>query len=151
MGRAKSSTLEKIKDSFGEITQFGQERYLGFCKGALFFVVYCDGKKFVRCNPVSYSILGMCREGRDGRNIHYILFPGLTDPLSFLLVYFGTVLILNLGGLSIGESAFIGILWYICVAVLTFLASKYTSRSKKKKKALEDFMEYIIKIPGNEG
>lgn len=108
-----------------------------------FFVTYCDGNDFARFYPIFYSMIGVCKMSKKGIKLDYIMFPGFTAPISFLINFLGGFLTMILAGISAEYAIVLSFVWYIGVAVLTGIASKFTSRGKKSRQALKDFLNYL--------
>ena len=125
--------LREILDSH---LQLGTERYPGWVLGPLFSISYYSGKEFLHKNyPIYNKIIGLCINNRNGCDIRYFMFSGLTDPVSFMIQYIAALLIILVADTNRNFS-FLGILLpplllSIFVSILTFFPSKFTEAGKE--------------------
>ena len=124
----------------------GQERYVGKVLGGFFRIAYYSGKEFGRrLYPIKNTLTGFSWEKDGQTEIRYFLFYGLTDPLSLISIYLGTLVVLAAALLSQDLSLKGIFLWALCwtaaIGALTFLISYLSESGRKRAEALKKLMK----------
>lgn len=134
---------ERFKESLDSRFAFGSERFTGWMIGRFFSLSYFSGHEFLRRNyPICNKAMGFVRE-RDGKaEILFLTFKGITDPVSFLLLYLGCLVIFAAAKIPLSIGWWLSLLWYAAVAALTFLFTALSERGKEGDQKLKVFAEH---------
>lgn len=134
--------LKKIEEKLDNITQFGQERYIGKCIGSWFYIIYCSGEvPFSKMyNPLFYSAVGYMKKNC---TIKKKIFCGLTDPVVTIIQLVFSYIIFEIVLSDVMLSIFLAVVWCGGVGILTYFFSKYTEIGKIRIAKLEEFFEKI--------
>ncbi|MBR5247459.1 MAG: hypothetical protein IKV27_00710 [Lachnospiraceae bacterium] len=132
-----------LRDRFDSRLMLGQERYIGWCMGKVFSLNYYSGAEFMRRNyPIYNKAMGIIRD-RDGRTeVSYHVFRGLTDPVSVIVQFLLTLLILKI--VEVPFFVLFGLGWTIAVALLTWVCTVCSQRGQEGKERLDEFLSRQI-------
>ena len=138
-----SEYRERFKEALDSPLALGSERFTGWMIGGLFTLNYYSGHEFMRRNyPILNKAMGFVRK-RDGKaEITFLTFMGLTDPVSFLLMYSLCLIILKFAQIPLSIGWWISLLWYGAFAVFTFLCTFLSERGNEGNKLLKVFAEH---------
>lgn len=134
---------ERFKEALDSPLALGSERFTGWMIGKFFTLNYFSGQEFMRRNyPIQNKAMGFLQK-KDGKTeIRFLTFMGITDPLSFLLMYVGCLIILAVADIPFGMSWWISLLWYGAFALMTFLCTALSERGSEGNKLLKVFVEH---------
>lgn len=132
-----------LREKFDSRLMLGQERYIGWCKGKVFSVNYYSGAEFGRRNyPIYNKAMGIICD-KDGRTeVSYHVFRGLTDPVSVMVLFLFTSLILKI--VEVSFFVLFGLGWTVAVALLTWICTVCSATGQEGKERLEEFLSRQI-------
>lgn len=93
----RKDCAETLRQSLDSRLMLGQERYVGWAVGPFFSIAYYSGREFGKRNyPIFNKALGIFLGKKNETEICYLRFKGLTDPVSLLLLYVATYIIVSI-------------------------------------------------------
>ena len=133
---------EQFREALDSWLAFGSERFTGWMIGKFFTLNYFSGREFMRRNyPISNKAMGFIRE-KDGKaEVCFLTFMGITDPVSFLLMYLGCLIVLKISEVPITIGWWLSLLWYGAFALMTFLFTALSETGSEGNKMLKVFVE----------
>ena len=134
---------ERFKEALDSPFALGSERFTGWMFFGLFTLNYYSGHEFLRrYYAISNKAMGFVRK-KDGKaEITFFRFMGITDPVSFLLIYLACMAILGYAGVHIRIAWWLSLLWYGTFALFTFLFTALSERGCEGHKLLKIFIEH---------
>ena len=148
--------IKYIRETSSSHLQLGTERYTSWIFGCLFSITYHNGEEFKlgrRNYPIFNKLIGICINTKNNSYIRYFFFAGLTDPLSFIILYLSALMILILtGSHKVMPFTYLNILslgWTIAVGILTFLETRFSTIGKEGRKQLKSYLENFPKYEEN--
>lgn len=136
----KKDYLEDLSRRLDSRWLWGQERYVGWLMGPIFCVTYYSGKEWGRRNyPIYNKAIGVVQDKKDGTEIRYIHFKGISDPINVMFIYI----------LTVGIFAYVGVekfllyagIWTIGVVIITFLYTVATEVGAADGEKLKSFLK----------
>lgn len=128
-----------IKYRLDSPLMLGQERFTGWCLGSVFSVNYYSGKEFGRRNyPISNKAMGLVVEKNGKSYVSYFIFPGLTDPVSLVILFLMTLFIFLI--IEAPYPALFALGWTVAVALTTALCTAFSVSGQNGAASLNKFL-----------
>ena len=126
------------------------ERHVGWVCASFFSMAYHRSNEVGRLfYPYFHKVVGVLVPHKDDTTTaHYIVYKGLTDPVSLLLLFVGSFLICAVSaeraGLPWSYSLWGALLCTGLAAGITFLFSTLSPLGRQAQKQLKDTMQVIL-------
>ena len=138
---------ETLDNSLTVLLPAAYERFTGFVAGPLFAVRYQSGEEAGRrFYPVFTKAVGFIT-GRDSATVRYLIFPGLTNPLSLLFLFAGTFFIAFFVWRQFCTCLILAAIWTALVAGTTLVATLLSDSGEENAERLG---HYIASITQND-
>lgn len=128
---------------------FGMERHVGWVFSYFFSMAYHSNNEVGRLfYPIFHKAMGILVSHKESTRVYYVVFRGLTDPVSLLLVFGGSLLIVSVALEGI-ELSFPLLFWMalfcaVLAAGITFLFSILTPSGRQAYKQLKKTLQVIL-------
>lgn len=147
-----SECSKRIKEEVDFISLgFGTERITGWTKFGFFRMEYFGDKEFgKRYFPIFKKVSGIIREEHGRTKIKYFFSHGLLDPISMILMFLCTFIIILLAPdgelLKLGEVIQLSMLWTGLVGVTTGAMSRFSITGIEYEIELIDYLTGLMEI-----
>lgn len=127
---------------------FGRERLSGRVFGVVFTLRYHNGRLLDHSSLFCQTCcLGLLRRDKEGIKVSYLLFPGMTDPVSAPAFFLFTALLLYLirsrWGLTLPAVLLAAGGITLFVALLTLFCTLFMEEGGRQQKEIEEFLNRI--------
>lgn len=137
---------KRIKEALDSWMMPGQERNVGFVLGSFLWVCHVGGGFSRAAGTSNVTACGRLVKNGSGCELHYVLFPALSDPLSVLLLLLGALLIFLFAmDIVLWQASLAALVWTAAVEGLTLLVWLVQPRAQENKSILNAFLSDILK------
>ncbi|MDD3193448.1 MAG: hypothetical protein PHE47_06305 [Oscillospiraceae bacterium] len=128
---------------------FGMERHVGWVIACFFSMVYHSGNEVgLRYSLISHKAMGFLSGGKNGTDVYYVVFRGMTDPVSLLLLFLGSFLVIWFAwegqGAPFVICVHLALLITALVAGATYLVSAFSGIGRQAHKQLKGTLRNLL-------
>lgn len=128
---------------------FGMERHVGWVIGYFFSMSYHSGDEVgLYYLLVFHKAMGFLSGKKGSTNVHFVVFKGLTDPVSLLLLFGVSFLIIWFAwegkGAPISACLYLSLLCTILVASVTYCVSAFSPKGRKAQGKLKGTLRNLL-------
>lgn len=132
----------------------GMERHVGWVIACFFSMVYHSGRETgLWYNLISHKAMGILLADKGKTNVYYVVFKGLTDPVSLFLVFAGSFLVFWVlwpgDGAPLMVCIYLALVCAVLSAMVTYFLSAFTRVGRQANRQLQKTLwNLLTNLPG---